>query len=56
MMASRSRYIKRSTPAELERSLISERTRAWVEAAQRREDVADLFKVSRVTLYRALVA
>jgi DNA invertase Pin-like site-specific DNA recombinase len=68
--------------AELERSLISERTRAGVKAAlrrgvkfgrkrkltpqqiahaqnliddgQRREDVADLFKVSRVTLYRAL--
>jgi DNA invertase Pin-like site-specific DNA recombinase len=68
--------------AELERSLISERTRAGVEAAQRRwvkfgrkpkltpqqlahahklieegqrrEDVANLFKVSRVTLYRAL--
>jgi DNA invertase Pin-like site-specific DNA recombinase len=70
--------------AELERSLISERTRAGLKAAQRRgvkfgckpkltpqqiahahkliedgqrrEDVADLFKVSRVTLYRALVA
>ena len=69
--------------AELERSLISERTRAGVKAAhrqgvkfgrkpkltaqqlahahkliddgQRREDVAALFKVSRVTLYRALV-
>ena len=68
--------------AELERSLISERTRAGVKDAQargvkfgrkpkltpqqiahaqklidegqRREDVADLFKVSRVTLYRAL--
>lgn len=68
--------------AELERSLISERTRAGVEAAQhwgvnfgrkpkltaqqiehahklidvgqRREDMAGLFKVSRVTLYRAL--
>jgi DNA invertase Pin-like site-specific DNA recombinase len=68
--------------AELERSLISERTRAGVKAAQRRgvkfgrkpkltpqqidhaqkliedgqrrEVVADLFKVSRVTLYRAL--
>jgi DNA invertase Pin-like site-specific DNA recombinase len=70
--------------AELERSLISERTRAGVKAAQRRgvkfgrkpkltpqqlahahkliedgqrrEDVAALFKVSRVTLYRALMA
>lgn len=70
--------------AELERSLIGERTRAGVKAAQRRgvkfgrkpkltpqqiahaqkliedgqrrEDVADLFKVSRVTLYRALAA
>jgi DNA invertase Pin-like site-specific DNA recombinase len=70
--------------AELERSLISEWTRAGVKAAQRRgvkfgrkpkltpqqiahaqklldegqhrEDVADLFKVSRVTLYRALAA
>src|ERR1700680_3958397 len=70
--------------AELERSLISERTRAGVKAAQRRgvkfgrkpkltpqqiahaqkligggqrrEDVAALFKVNRVTLYRALVA
>jgi DNA invertase Pin-like site-specific DNA recombinase len=68
--------------AELERSLISERTRAGVKDAQRRgvkfgrkpkltpqqitharklidagerrEDVADLFKVSRTTLYRAL--
>ena len=68
--------------AELERSLISERTRAGVKAAQRRgvkfgrkpkltaqqiarahklieegqhrENVAALFKVSRVTLYRAL--
>jgi DNA invertase Pin-like site-specific DNA recombinase len=68
--------------AELERSLIGERTRAGVKAAkcrgvkfgrkpkltaqqiahaqkliedgQRREDVADLFKVNRVTLYRAL--
>src|ERR1700722_3572605 len=70
--------------AELERSLISERTRAGVKAAKRgavkfgrkrkltphqidhaqkliddgqhREVAADLFKVSRVTLYRALVA
>jgi DNA invertase Pin-like site-specific DNA recombinase len=70
--------------AELERSLISERTRAGAKAAQRRgvkfgrkpkltpqqiahaqklieggqrrEDVAALFKVNRVTLYRALVA
>jgi DNA invertase Pin-like site-specific DNA recombinase len=69
--------------AELERSLISERTRAGVkdaqrrgvkfgrkpkltpeqiaharkqiEAGQRREDLADLFKVNRTTLYRALV-
>jgi DNA invertase Pin-like site-specific DNA recombinase len=68
--------------AELERSLISERTRAGVkdakrrgvkfgrkpkltaqqidhalkliDAGERREDVADLFKVSRTTLYRAL--
>jgi DNA invertase Pin-like site-specific DNA recombinase len=68
--------------AELERSLIGERTRAGVKAAkcrgvkfgrkpkltaqqiahaqkliedgQRREDVADLFKVNRVTPYRAL--
>ncbi len=68
--------------AELERSLISERTRAGVKAAQRRgvkfgrkpkltaqqiayaqkliedgqrrEDVAALFKISRVTLYRTL--
>ena len=70
--------------AELERSLISEHTRAGVKAAQgrgvkfgrkpkltaqqiaharqlidggqRREDVADLFKVNRTTLYRALNA
>jgi DNA invertase Pin-like site-specific DNA recombinase len=70
--------------AELERSLISERTRAGVKDAQRRgvkfgrkrkltpqqidhapkliekgddrQDVADLFKVSRTTLYRALEA
>jgi DNA invertase Pin-like site-specific DNA recombinase len=69
--------------AELERSLISERTRAGVKAAQRRgvkfgrkpkltrqqieharkliekgddrQEVADLFKVNRTTLYRALV-
>ncbi len=69
--------------AELERSLIGERTRAGVKAAQRRgvkfgrkfklsaaqielaqklvekgeprKFVADLFKVSRVTLYRALL-
>jgi DNA invertase Pin-like site-specific DNA recombinase len=69
--------------AELERSLISERTRAGVKAAQRRgvkfgrkrkltpqqldhareliekgehdrQGIADLFKVSRTTLYRAL--
>ena len=68
--------------AELERSLISERTRAGVKAArgrgvkfgrkpkltaqqiaharklidggERREDVAELFKVNRTTLYRAL--
>jgi DNA invertase Pin-like site-specific DNA recombinase len=68
--------------AALERSLISERTRAGVKAAkgqgvkfgrkpkltpqqiaharkllgdgQRREDVADLFKVNRTTLYRTL--
>src|SRR5271167_4119071 len=68
--------------AELERSLITERTRAGVKAAQRRgvkfgrrpklsapqvaharqlidggqrvQEVASLFKVSRVTLYRAL--
>jgi DNA invertase Pin-like site-specific DNA recombinase len=71
--------------AELERSLISERTRAGVKAAKRRgvkfgrkpkltpqqlaharelidkgdrdrQGIADLFKVSRTTLYRALVA
>jgi len=70
--------------AELERSLISERTRAGVKAAQRRgvkfgrkpkmtpqqiaharklidqgedrQKVADLFKVGRKTLYRALTA
>jgi len=70
--------------AELERSLISERTRAGVKAAQRRgvkfgrkpkmtpqqvaharklidqgedrQKVADLFKVGRKTLYRALAA
>jgi DNA invertase Pin-like site-specific DNA recombinase len=71
--------------AELERSLISERTRAGVKAAKRRgvkfgrkpkltlqqldharelidegdrdrQKIADLFKVSRTTLYRALVA
>ena len=69
-------------PAELERSLTSERTSAGVKAAQRRgvkfgrkpkltsdqidharkliedgkrrEEVADLFKVGRTTLYRAL--
>ena len=69
--------------AELERSLISERTRAGVNAAKRRgvtfgrkrkltpeqldharelidkgdrdrQSIADLFKVSRTTLYRAL--
>jgi DNA invertase Pin-like site-specific DNA recombinase len=69
--------------AELERSLISERTRAGVKAARRRggkfgrkpklmpeqldharelidkgerdrQGIADLFKVSRTTLYRAL--
>ena len=70
--------------AELERSLISERTRAGVKAAQRRgvkfgrkpkmtpqqiaharklidqgedrQKIADLFKVGRKTLYRALAA
>ena len=71
--------------AELERSLISERTRAGVKAARRRgvrfgrkpkltpeqldharvlidkgerdrQGIADLFKVSRTTLYRALSA
>ncbi len=71
--------------AELERSLISERTRAGVKAARRRgvkfgrkrkltpnqldharklidkgehdrQGIADLFKVSRTTLYRALAA
>jgi len=70
--------------AELERSMITERTRAGVKAAQRRgvqfgrkpkmtrqqidharqlieqgddrQKVADLFKVSRKTLYRVLAA
>ena len=70
--------------AELERSLISERTRAGVKAArgrcakfgrksklsaqqithaqrlidggQHREDVADLLRVNRTTLYRALTS
>jgi DNA invertase Pin-like site-specific DNA recombinase len=54
--------------AELERSLISERTRAGAKAAQqitharglidggqRREDVAALLSVDYTTLYRALV-
>ena len=75
-------YASGGVLAELERSLISERTSAgvkdaqrWgvkfgrkpkltpqqighalkmIDAGERREDVADLFKVSRTTLYRAL--
>lgn len=70
--------------AELERSLITERTRAGMQAAKRRgvkfghkptltrqqitharqlrergervQDIADLFKVSRMTVYRSLAA
>jgi len=40
--------------SETSKSVTPKKARTFSEDGQRREDVADLFKVGRVTLYRAL--
>ena len=53
MKAARARGVRSGPKPKLSRLQI-EHARKLIEDGQRREDVADLFKVSRVTLYRAL--
>jgi DNA invertase Pin-like site-specific DNA recombinase len=55
MKAARARGVRPGPKPKLSRQQI-EHARKLIEDGQRREDVADLFKVGRVTLYRALVA
>jgi Helix-turn-helix domain of resolvase len=55
MKAARGRGVRPGPKPKLSRQQI-EHARKLIEDGQRREDVADLFKVGRVTLYRALVA
>src|SRR5216683_5477749 len=53
MKAARARGVRPGPKPKLSRQEI-EHARKLIEDGQRREDVADLFKVGRVTLYRAL--
>src|SRR5229473_5712239 len=53
MKAARARGIKSGPPPKLTRQQ-TDHARQLIEEGQRREEVADLFKVSRSTLYRAL--
>jgi DNA invertase Pin-like site-specific DNA recombinase len=53
MKAARARGVRPGPKVKLSRQQI-DHARKLIESGQRREDVADLFKVSRVTLYRAL--
>jgi DNA invertase Pin-like site-specific DNA recombinase len=55
MKAARARGIKSGPPSKLTRQQI-DHARQLIENGQGREAVADLFKVSRSTLYRALAA
>ncbi len=55
MKAARARGVKSGPPPKLTRQQ-TDHARQLIEDGQRREQVADLFKVSRSTLYRALVA
>lgn len=55
MKAARARGVRPGPKAKLTRQQI-DHARKLIEDGQRRQDVADLFKVSRVTLYRALAA
>jgi DNA invertase Pin-like site-specific DNA recombinase len=50
------RCVKSGPPPKLDRQQIDHARRLIDQEGKRREDVADLFKVSRSTLYRALAA
>ena len=54
MKAARARGVRPGPEPKLSRQQI-EHARKLIENDQRREDVADLFKVGHVTLYRALI-
>jgi DNA invertase Pin-like site-specific DNA recombinase len=54
MKAARARGIRSGPPPKLDRQQIDHARRLIEREGKRREDVADLFKVSRSTLYRAL--
>jgi DNA invertase Pin-like site-specific DNA recombinase len=56
MKAARARGIKSGPPPKLNRQQTSHARQLIEEEGKRREEVADLFKVSRSTLYRALVS
>jgi DNA invertase Pin-like site-specific DNA recombinase len=53
MKAARARGVRPGRKRKLSRQQI-DHARKLIEDGQRREDVADLFKVGRVTIYRAL--
>jgi DNA invertase Pin-like site-specific DNA recombinase len=53
MKAARARGVRPGPKPKLSRQQITH-ARKLIEDGQRREDVADLFKVGRTTLYRAL--
>jgi DNA invertase Pin-like site-specific DNA recombinase len=55
MKAARARGVRSGPKPKLSRQQI-DHARKLIEEGKRREDVADLFKVSRATLYRALAA
>jgi DNA invertase Pin-like site-specific DNA recombinase len=55
MKAARARGVRTGPPPKLTRQQIAH-ARKLIENGERREDVADLFKVGRTTLYRALAA
>jgi DNA invertase Pin-like site-specific DNA recombinase len=55
MKAARARGVRPGPKRKLTRQQI-DHARKLIEDGKRREDVADLFKVGRVTLYRALVS
>jgi DNA invertase Pin-like site-specific DNA recombinase len=56
MRAARARGIKSGPPPKLTRQQINHARQLIEEEGKRREEVADLFKVSRSTLYQALAA
>jgi DNA invertase Pin-like site-specific DNA recombinase len=53
MKAARTRGVRPSPLAKLYRQQI-EHAQNLIEKVKRREEIADLFKVSRISLYRAL--